>query len=257
MQLPRHIRGFTLIELTVVLAVIASIMGGAIALFSASLEGRSYNATAVKLKVLQQALADYRIAYNRLPCPANSSAYTTSDANFGIEAASAVNCGGGVPAADIAVITAAVGMVPVRTLGLADDMAFDGWGRRIRYAVAPAFVATNAFDTIAANDTTARMSVSNNDSGVVLSNKVAYVLVSYGENGHGARGGATGTLINSGMTNASELLNCKCTNAAVADASSPASFAQGDPKPDPADALNNFDDLVVFATRAQLRDADE
>ncbi|MDX2074063.1 MAG: type II secretion system protein [Alphaproteobacteria bacterium] len=259
-QTPQQVRGsgFTLLELTVVLAVIAGLLGTLIAIFSASLEDASYTATQNKLAKLQQVIGDYRIAYNRLPCPANSSAYATSAANFGIEAATTGNCAGGSPAADIADATAAVGMVPVRTLGLPDDMAVDGWGRRIRYAVAPAFVVSDAFDGIAPTDTTARITVSNNDSSAALATTAAYVLVSYGKNGHGGRGGATGTLVNSGITNTSELLNCKCTASGALNGSADLdSFMQGDVKPDPADALNNFDDLVAFATRVQLRDADE
>ncbi len=314
-------RGFTILELTIVLAVIAAIMGGMISLLSAALEGRSYNATVAKLKVLQQALTDYRIAYNTLPCPANSTSVTNNPAvAFGI-ASTSVNCIAGSPAADIADTTAAVGLVPVHTLGLPDDMALDGWGRRIRYGVSTAFVnrtfdaldtftgdgstvaftlardpvsKTNISVSVAGNlqpassysvsgttltlstapangavinvgdvvtSTVPRITVTNNENGVTLTDTALFVLVSYGKNGHGARAGAVyasttlGSYINAGITNVNELLNCKCFSATglgngAADLDA---FVQGEPKPDPDDPLNNFDDVLVFSTRADLR----
>ncbi len=256
--------GFTLLELSVVLAVIATILGGIITLTSAALEGRAYNATVAKLKVLQQALYDYRIAYNMLPCPANSTTAASSN-GFGI-ASTSVDCIGGSPAADLADGTAAVGMVPIRTLGLPDEMGVDGWGRRIRYAVANPFIVSDSFDDAAATpgSTTALITVTNNDSGATLSSTVAFVLVSYGRNGHGARAGALGSTaslgssINGGITNINELLNCKCFSTGAGNGTSDLdAFVQGDPKPDPADPLNEFDDVVVFSTRAELRDATE
>lgn len=253
----RGCSGFTLVELSIVLMIIVAVMGGAIMMLSMSLEDLSNKNTLAKLKTLQQALHDYRIAYNRLPCPANSSAYVPSDNRFAEGAATASNCTGGTPAADMGNATAAVGMVPVRDLGLPDDMAFDSWGRRIRYAVSPDYVTTNAFDNVPRGDNTVRLTVKNNDSDLTIADTAAYVLVSYGANGHGARGGMTGTLLNAGSTNAGELLNCKCTSSAVADTSTPGTFVQGGVKPDPNDPLNNFDDIVVFATRSELRNATE
>ena len=250
--------GFTLVELTVVLAVIATILGSAIAMVSASLESKSYNNSVTRLETLKTALYNYRLAYNRLPCPANYATYAITNANFGVEAASAGNCAGGTPAADGSHATAASGMIPVRTLGLPDDMAFDSWGRRIRYTVAPVFVATNAFDSLPATDTTARLSVVNNGSAVQLTNTAAYVLVSGGANGHGMRGGMTGTLINAAIANTNELLNCKCnTNGSINGGAVLKDFAQGVPEADPGDSRNNFDDIVVFAMRVELRDVDE
>lgn len=261
--------GFTILELTVVLAVITAMLGAAIALASASLEGRSYNGTLAKMQKLQQALADYRIAFNRLPCPAANFVdpaasplvpYTVTDANFGREATVTTNCGGGAIKADLSDATSAVGMVPVRTLGLPDDMAFDGWGRRIRYAVSPVYTASDAFDgaTVTAGDATTRLTVKNNESGSAIATTAVFALVSYGKDGHGGRGAATGTLVNAGITNSNQLLNCKCTSSGAADGTSNFStFVQGDPKPDSTNSLNNFDDIVLFSTRADLRDATE
>jgi prepilin-type N-terminal cleavage/methylation domain-containing protein len=240
--------GFTLIELSVVLLVVAVVMGAGISLISVGLTNLAYNNTSARLKVLQKALWDYRIAYNKLPSPADSSSYATSSASFGLSDA-------GSP--DFTDTGVTFGMVPVRTLGLPDDMAFDGWGRRIRYAAATGLIQDNAFDTVGITETSNMLTVKN-AAGGDLTTTAAYVLVSYGENGHGGRGGTTGTLLSSGSTNANEWLNCKCDATGAYDAGvDPYTFVQNERKPDPADALNMFDDVAVFATRAQLRDADE
>lgn len=249
---------YTLVELSVVLMIVAVVLGGAIAILSAALENQSYNKTVAKMEILTQAIHDYRIAYNRVPCPADNVSYAVTDANFGVEAATTGNCKGGAPAAELGDSTAAVGMVPVRTLGLPDDMAFDMWGRRIRYAVAPAFTAEDAFDSITVTNTTDRITVQNNESDAVVTDKGVFVIISYGENGHGGRGAMTGTLLNSGITNSNELLNCKCDNTGAANSGADMDvFIQGRPIPDPADPLNHFDDIVMFESRSQMRDAGE
>lgn len=248
--------GFSLLELSVVLVIIAVLLGGAITLTAVSVENLAANTTNAKLKALQQALYDYRIAYNRLPCPANSS-YLLTDNYYGVEAARVGGwCSGGVPEADtVEAPGAEIGMVPVRTLGLPDDAAIDGWGRRIGYAVSKDYVASNAFSSVVATDATTRLTILNNASDAVLATTGAYVLVSHGKNGHGAYSGATAALINAAVTNSNELLNCKCDSTGAYDGGSatPSYFVQGDEQPDSTNELNNFDDMVVFARRADLR----
>jgi len=248
--------GFTLLELTVVLMIIAVIVGGAITLTSVALQNVAATTTKSKLKTLQESLFNYRIAYNRLPCPANSG-YAMTEAYYGVEALYIGGyCSGGTPSADtVQAPGAEIGMVPVRTLGLPDDAAIDGWGRRINYAIPREYAAENGFDAIDADDTTERLIITNNDSNSALANTGAYVLVSHGKNGHGARAGSVGTLVNSAQTNSNELLNCKCDTSGVYDGgtATPAQFVQGDERLDPEIEANSFDDMVVFASRLDLR----
>lgn len=247
--------GFTLIEITVVLLVISLILGAAISLLGVGLFNLTYKDTQSRMRIIQQALLDYRIAYDKLPCPANYGTYATTDANFGI-AADGTTCTGS-PSADFGDANSTFGMLPVRTLGLPDDMAFDGWGRRLRYAVGTAYTLDNAFTTKVITATTGGLTVKNADNTDLTTNAV-YVVVSYGENGHGARGGATGTLINANSSNGEELLNCKCNTSGAYDSGvNGITFVQNEVKPNPDDITDKFDDIVVFATRAQMPDADE
>jgi hypothetical protein len=142
------------------------------------------------------------------------------------------------------------GLVPTKTLRLPDDYAFDGWGRRIMYAVSIAMTQQNAFTTITANDGTARLTV-NDASGHAKTTMAAYVLASLGTYGHGAypRSGG-GTPINYGTTNTDHLNNCDCNGSAVS-AGADGVFVQKIPKQDPTtpNYTNDFDDIVVYDTR--------
>jgi prepilin-type N-terminal cleavage/methylation domain-containing protein len=136
-------RGFSLLEMSVVLVIIGVVVAGGVAIIPKVLEKRQFDDTQARLKIVQQALLDYRKAYNRLPCPGDST-LAMSSANFGIEAATAGACTG-TPAAVTNNNGVSFGMLPVRTLQLPDDMALDGWGRRIGYNVDTRYTNTNAF----------------------------------------------------------------------------------------------------------------
>jgi len=84
-------RGFTILEISIVLTIIAMIVGGSMTLFSSSLQQRQREDTESKLKNIQKALLDFRRTNNRLPCPADVTLGLT-DPNFGVEGATPGNC---------------------------------------------------------------------------------------------------------------------------------------------------------------------
>jgi hypothetical protein len=93
-----------------------------------------------------------------------------------------------------------------------------------------------------------------------------YALVSFGPNGHGAyaRGAGTTNLnvvtsrINVGSVNTDEQTNCNCNSSAVATTFA-GTFVQKTATQDPAtpNRTNDFDDVVAFSTRADLRSMSE
>jgi type II secretory pathway pseudopilin PulG len=153
------------------------------------------------------------------------------------------------------------GMVPTNALRLADDYAFDGWGRRIMYAVDARFTATSAFTNIPATDTATRMTVLD-QSDNPKSTTAAYVLLSMGPNGHGALPRGTGTAnlnivssrINVGSVNTDEQNNCDCSSGAVATGLNGV-FVQKTATQDSTtpNHTDDFDDVVAFGTRSDLR----
>ena len=87
-------RGFTLLEMSIVLVIIAVVVGGGMTIFSGSLQKRQLQETQFKLKAIQKALLDYRITYNRIPCPADVTLALptlTVPTYFGFEAGSVIN----------------------------------------------------------------------------------------------------------------------------------------------------------------------
>lgn len=249
----RQVQGFTLIEMTVVLAIMSVVSISIITGFSVALQKIQVTQTQQKMELIQKTLYQYRLAFNRLPCPADAT-IAVSALNFGVEAANPGVCSGGTPAANFSQTPAVgmqdvrEGMVPTKTLQLPDDVAFDGWGRRFMYVVSREMTQTGAFAIITTYDTRTRISIKDTQNSV-KSSIVCQALISFGPNGHGAypRNGGS-SRINAGSTNTSELDNCDCNSSAAASGVD-AFFVQKDPTLNPADKLDSFDDIVIVSSR--------
>jgi len=63
--------GFTLVEMAIVLALIALILGSGLTVLSAQQDQRRIEETRTRLDEAHEALIGYAISHNRLPCPAN------------------------------------------------------------------------------------------------------------------------------------------------------------------------------------------
>src|SRR5579884_3418275 len=125
-------RGFTVLELSIVLTIIALVTAMSFSSSLAVLSTARQNATLQKVKTIDQALLAYRTANDRLPCPA-SLTLAVGNANYGVEAANPGSCTGGTPAANFSAngatntfATGAEGALPTVTLGLPNDFMFDG-----------------------------------------------------------------------------------------------------------------------------------
>jgi len=83
--------GFTLLEMSVVLAIIGVIMSGSMTLFSSNFQNQQLSITKAKLQTIRNTLYAFRAANGRIPCPADATIAQTA-ANFGIEASTAGDC---------------------------------------------------------------------------------------------------------------------------------------------------------------------
>jgi len=244
-------RGFTLFELSIVLIIIAIVTGMAVTTGVSVVATARLSATQKKMKAIEDALMQYRAAWDRLPCPGDLT-LTQGNATYGVEAANPGSCTGGAPTANFTSGAGAEGAVPTATLGLPADFMYDGWGNRFRYAVDTAMTAAGIFSATPVGASCGPITV-NDANGNARSTKALYALISHGPNGHGAYT-ANGVTVNAGSVNANELTNCHCDSTGAATAYSP-TYVQMNPSQDPANALNSFDDLVTYKERWQMQTA--
>ena len=118
----RVARGFTLVELAVMLLIVGLILGSMMFTFSAQVEMSNRAETLRRLENAKELLLAFAIVNGRLPCPATA-------ASGGQEAPP----GGGTCTSSYG------GFLPAMTIGFQPQdsqfFAVDAWGNRIRYAV--------------------------------------------------------------------------------------------------------------------------
>lgn len=131
MQLAPVQRGFTLVELAIVMAIAGLMISAVLSMTTTFMEQRDYLESKRRLDVASEALLGYAITNGRLPCPAIAGSQgleSPSTASSGT--ACTGNFNGYLPAATI-------GFQPTNSAGL----GIDAWGNPIRYAVASAVTA--------------------------------------------------------------------------------------------------------------------
>jgi prepilin-type N-terminal cleavage/methylation domain-containing protein len=116
----RLARGFTLIEVAIVLFVLALLGGAILVPLGAQVEQRAYDETTRTMNDARDALLGFVVVNRRLPCPTDS-ALPNAD---GLERITAGVC------------NSPEGFLPWSTLGVG---AIDAWGQRFRYRVTLAF----------------------------------------------------------------------------------------------------------------------
>ncbi len=176
-----------------------------------------------------------------LPCPADPTLALTN-ASFGTAVAS--GCAS-IPAA-YRNSNFAVGTVPVRTIGLPDEYAFDPWGNKFSYAVTLLGATTNSLITYPVSSNTSAVIRVDNAAGSTMTSNAMMVLVSHGPNGFGAFNRQGGRNIAT-TSNAAEQLNCGCT--ASGGDFIYAYFVRDVESSSASDVLNSFDDTVRYYER--------
>lgn len=156
-------RGFTLVEMAVVLVIVGLLLTGLLLPLSAQIEQRDRTETERYLAEAKEALMGYALINKYLPCP-DSKAVPD-----GLE--DTRNASGDCP--DHA------GILPWQTLGIQPT---DSWNRYFGYSVTPAYSDSSPTFSL----TTSATRIVNGDSGTLTTSGVA-VIYSTGPNGLGAK----------------------------------------------------------------------
>ncbi len=253
-------RGFTLLELSIVLALIAVILGGGLVIFTGYIQSTAFNTTVARMDEIEKALLNFSVANNRIPCPSDLQQIPTST-TYGLEAGASAGgtatgeCVTGMtPAANSKSASGAEeGGVPTRALRLPDDYMYDGWGRRFRYAVDPTYTASNSLPfpigglcSASAKSITVQDAAAGNRTTTGI-----YAIISHGANGHGAYT-SNGVTFNAASANTDEQTNCHCNSSGVSTTYTP-TYVEKVPLQNPANALDSFDDIVTFKEGWQMQ----
>lgn len=191
MDKKQSLRGFTLIELSIVMVVSGLILIGLIQVYEVYQEKRRYEVTKDNLGILDAALNDFVAKNGRYPCPApqdaakNTPAYLKEDCTGAL--GTIISPGGRDTPADANATPdpVMVGTIPTRTLSISDSNNADGWKRFYKYAVTAALTVPATYDndygaiSIVDKATPPNSVITPPDSG-------PYILFSMGEKGIGA-----------------------------------------------------------------------
>lgn len=138
---PPNSAGFTLVEIAVVIVVLSLLLAMIAGIATAMVGQQRREVSRQRLAGVETALALFVSQNRRLPCPADGR-LTAADANAGLERPV-----GGITCNVAGVANSQThGVVPWRTLGLAESDVTDGWGNRLTYRVAPELVAAEAMN---------------------------------------------------------------------------------------------------------------
>jgi prepilin-type N-terminal cleavage/methylation domain-containing protein len=258
-------RGFTLVELAIVLFIVALLLGGMMNTLGSQVEQQKIKETQRILDEAKEVLIGFATAHGRLPCPD-----TDIDGAENVSAPVITNNSpvAGQSTQVFSACLSAEGDFPFSTAGTS---RLDGWGHRLRYRVTPAFGqssiiwsglnATGSTVSVAPGfilTTTGNINIQTRGDNPAtpspsietkfasnLAANVPAIVISHGKNGYGARDMDGISLPGAPSSNLDEIMN---TNPASATKISRIITQQYASCSDTAEGLPSceFDDLVTW-----------
>ncbi|MDX2094838.1 MAG: type II secretion system protein [Alphaproteobacteria bacterium] len=226
-------RGFSLVELAMVVAISGLMVGFVLQSQKASTATECYASSRLQLQDIRGAIEGFARANERLPLPAARNAGVEA-VTYGREAAS--------PALIDAIGGASFGALPFQALGLNASYAGDCWGNKFTYAVTTALTTNAASGGYPDNAVSGNITLKSSTTSTIATD-LAYAVISHGADALGAvklNYSAAGH----GWCAGGDLkhLNCNLAGATVAGAT----FNNGKNA-----GLDYFDDLIVFGGKPQ------
>jgi len=124
--------GYSLLELSIVILIISILISGAMTMSVGTLNTAKNKSSQDKFAEIYKAMGNFLIANRRLPCPASLKKLENSDSDYGAEVAS---CSGVGVYQSTTSTNLIYGAVPVKALGLSNDMAKDAFDSKIIYMI--------------------------------------------------------------------------------------------------------------------------
>lgn len=178
--------GYTLIELMMVIMVLSIIVSSGLSVYTTSTNSERLEETEDKMRYIVNALQDFVTTYGYLPCPADA-AIASNNPQFGISVQYNVangecdNLSGNYRY-----------MLPVKTLAIDENYAFDGWNNKFYYRPSIRLSMKNDFDRQFVSGFPDPLYHYGNSMEIIdiknntITQIAAFALISYGKNGNGA-----------------------------------------------------------------------
>ena len=180
---------YSLLELSIVIAISAILVSAGLAIIAGYSNKAKIELTQDRMDAVYEALGNFLLVNNRLPCPASILEIKSTSSTYGDSIGVAGACSGTGVYSSTSSTNLVYGMVPVRDLGLENDMAEDGFKDKIAYIIDKRFTKATAVpdagvDSFGTSPATSIITVNEVSSSVTQTDTsdAIFVLVSNGSN---------------------------------------------------------------------------
>lgn len=222
-QLPTHsslnlsdMNGFSLVQTSAMIAVAGILLAAVLPEGESASDNVKARITKERMERIEKATQSFMAQHGRRPCPALGSD-GPSVGNYGLEVATAGTCADAELGPNNGVVA---GTVPFVTLGLTEEDALDGYGRRITYIVDSNITSSTGCRNYQSQRTNGAVMIKQDSTDTAAIDRTMWALISHGADGHGAytrKGGSTALRINTYTTNVNTHDNASVNSSFVLD----------------------------------------